>query len=82
MPTPDLSAFDQLQAARRSGQPLRVDAVLAELPPERAAALDAALRDTRYAARTVSQVVESQWGVSLSDAAVRTWRRRNGIGDA
>lgn len=82
MPTPDLSAFDQVQAARRAGQPLRIDAVLAELPPERAASLDAALRDARYAPRTIAEVVEGQWGVPVSDAAVRTWRRRNGIGDA
>jgi hypothetical protein len=79
---PDLAAFDAVQSARRAGQPLRVDAVLAELPPEKAASLRAALSDARYAPRTIAEVVEGQWGVPLSDAAVRTWRRRNGMGDA
>jgi hypothetical protein len=79
MSAPDLSAFDAIQASRRAGQPLRVDAVLAELPADKAAALDAALRDLRYSPVTVAQVVQQQWGVPVSDAAVRTWRRRNGV---
>jgi hypothetical protein len=76
---PDLSAFDAAQSARRAGQPLRVDAVLAELPPDRAASLRAALADVRYTAKVVADVVQTQWNVPVSDAAVRTWRRRHGV---
>ena len=76
---PDMSVFDVAQAARRPGQKLRVDEVLAELPADRADALKQALTDMRYAPRTVAHVVTGQWGVPLSDAAVRSWRRRHGL---
>lgn len=79
MSGPDLSAFDAVAAARRSGQPLRVDAVLAELPADKAAALNAALRDVRYTPVTIAEVVQQQWGVPLSSAAIRTWRRRHNV---
>lgn len=79
MSKPDLSAFDAVLAARRSGQPLRVDGVLAELPADKAEALAAALRDTRYNPVAIAEVVANQWGVPVSSAAIRTWRRRNGV---
>lgn len=79
MTAPDLSAFDAVAAGRRAGQPLRIDAVLAELSPDRAESLLAALRDVRYSPVTIAEVVAKQWGVPVSDAAVRTWRRRNSV---
>lgn len=78
MAAPDLSDFDEFQRDRRAGQRLRVDVVLAELPDDKAASLDAALRDVRYSPVVVSEVVQG-WGVSLSSAAVRTWRRRHSV---
>ena len=77
-PTPDLSAFDAIARQRKSGATLRVDEVLAELDADQSAALNAALADLRYSARVVAEVV-TNWGPSLSAAAVRTWRTRHGI---
>jgi recombinational DNA repair ATPase RecF len=78
MSTPDLSEFDAVKARRTSGPMLRLDHVLAELDPVRSAQLRAALLDSGYSRRVITDVVTG-WGVALSETAVENWRRRNGV---
>lgn len=81
---PDLLADFDVERGT-SGQPLKVDGILAILDrdePDKAEALRTVLADPNtYPARQVARTLTKRWGIRVSSAAVINWRSRYGLLD-
>lgn len=72
----DLTDFDA--NIKGSGQTLRLDTILPQLPDERRAALHQALAmPETYPNRVIARTVTG-WGHNLSPTAVANWREKHG----
>jgi hypothetical protein len=70
----DLSEFDDAAIKKAGGTGLKLDAVLSELPPDKAAKLRAALL-AHYKPAAIVKVL-GDWGHKVSDSSIRNWRER------